>query len=357
MLKAVLDRPASAAVHRRLGQYYLAQHQPEKALVELQRARMLDEHDPKTLLSLAEALLQTRQFAKAHNLLAANASGADQAEIHRLLARSDEGEGAFQQASLEYQAAAALEPAEADFYGAGYELILAGSAAAAVKVFQSGTARYPESTTLLLGLGTADFLLGQSAEATRIFLRCAALHPDDSRLYPFLSASFAISGADPDAVASTFARYHQLHPEDANAAYFYALMLVHRSSTGVNKDSVDAEMLFKRAIELEPRFAKAHLQLGNVYFDGGDYTHAVEEFATALRLDPGLWETRYKLSAAYRRTGQPALADQQMRLFLAKKSQNALADQASGPQLEEFLSVFAKPDPKPDSNAACAVRN
>jgi Flp pilus assembly protein TadD len=357
LLKAVHDRPENAAVHRRLGQYYLAQHQLEKALAEFQRARMLDEHDPETLVSLAVTLLQTRQFAKAHDLLVANASGADQAEIHRLLARSDEGVGAFQQASLEYQVAAALEPTEANFYGAGYELILAGSAAAAVMVFDAGTARYPESITLTLGMGTADFLLGQSAEATRIFLRCAMLHPDDSRLYPFLSASFTISGIDPDAVESTFARYYQLHPEDANAAYFYALMLVHRNSADTIKASVDAETLLKRAIQLEPLFAKAHLQLGNVYLDGRDYTHAAEEFATALRLDPGLWETRYKLSAAYKRTGQLELADQQMRLFLAKKSQNASENQASGPQLEEFLSVFAKPDPKPNPHAACAVRN
>jgi Flp pilus assembly protein TadD len=357
LLKAVHDRPDNAAVHRRLGQYYLAQHQPEKALADLQRARMLDEYDPETLVSLAVTLLQTRQFTKAHDLLAANASGADQAEIHRLLARSNEGVGAFQQASLEYQVAAALEPTEADFYGAGYELILAGSAAAAVKVFDSGTARYPESITLLLGMGTANFLLGQSAEATRIFLRCATLHPDDSRLYPFLSASFTLSGIDPDAVESTFARYYQLHPEDANAAYFYALILVHRNSADTNKASVDVETLFKRAIQLEPLFAKAHLQLGNVYLDGRDYTHAAEEFAIALRLDPGLWETHYKLSAVYKRTGQRELADQQMRLFLAKKSQSVSEDQASGPQLEEFLSVFAKPDPKPNPNAACAVRN
>ena len=357
LLKAVLDRPNNTAVHRRLGQYYLAQHQSEKALAELQRARILDEHDPETLVSLAVTLLQMRQFAKAHDLLVANASGADQAEIHRLLARSDEGMGAFQQASLEYQAAAALEPTEADFYGAGYELILAGSAAAAVKVFDAGTAHYPGSITLLLGMGTADFLLGQSAEATRIFLRCATLHPDDSRLYPFLSASFTISGTDPDAVESTFARYYQHHPQDANAAYFYALVLVHRNSADTNRASVDAETLFKRAIQLEPLFAKAHLQLGNVYLDARDYTRAAEEFATALRLDPGLWETRYKLSAAYKRIGLPELAEQQMRLFLAKKSQNASEDQASGPQLEEFLSVFAKPNPKPNPNAACAVRN
>jgi tetratricopeptide (TPR) repeat protein len=120
---------------------------------------------------------------------------------------------------------------------------------------------------------------------------------------------------------------------------------------------MDAETLFKRAIQLEPLFAKAHLQLGDVYLDGRDYTHAAEEFASALRLDPGLWETRYKLSAAYKRTGQPELADQQMRLFLAKKSQSASEDQASGPQLEEFLSVFAKSDPKPSRDVACAVQN
>ena len=134
-------------------------------------------------------------------------------------------------------------------------------------------------------------------------------------------------------------------------------MLVHRNSADTIKASVDAETLLKRAIQLEPLFAKALLQLGNVYLDGRDYTHAAEEFATALRLDPGLWETRYKLSAAYKRTGQLELADQQMRLFLAKKNQNTSEDQASGSQLEKFLSVFAKPDPTPNPNAACALRN
>ena len=352
LLKAVAEHPENAVYQRQLGEAYLAMHQPEEAVDVLQHAWALDSRDKVTLSSLAEAFLVTRRFAQARDLLTAYAPEPRTAAIHRLLARSDEGLGAFHEASLEYQAAAEREPTEADFYGAGYEQILAGSPRAAVDFFQAGLKLYPDATTLLTGMGTADFLEGNSAEATHVFLRVASLHPSDFRIYPFLSASFAISGTDPSSVETVFRQYCRLAPDSADAAYFYALILLHTNAD--NRDQ--AEKLLKRAVILDPDFAHAHLQLGSLYLDQRDYADAAVQLASALRLDPTLTEARYKLATAYRRSGQAKLAEQQMQLFLASTHNRPADKEASQIHVERYLSVFNEQrfTPAPESN--CGVR-
>jgi len=52
---------------------------------------------------------------------------------------------------------------------------------------------------------------------------------------------------------------------------------------------------FKQAIAVNPDYARAHHNLGNVYYAKGEAPNAIEEYQLALKLDPGDEESRQLL--------------------------------------------------------------
>ena len=48
------------------------------------------------------------------------------------------------------------------------------------------------------------------------------------------------------------------------------------------------ETLLKNSLELDPKLADAHLQLGNLYSDQREYALAIPEYVRALELNPDL---------------------------------------------------------------------
>ena len=50
----------------------------------------------------------------------------------------------------------------------------------------------------------------------------------------------------------------------------------------------EAEVSVKRAIELNPNFANAHANLGNVLKDTGRFNEAEASYRTAIKLQPSL---------------------------------------------------------------------
>jgi tetratricopeptide (TPR) repeat protein len=350
--KAAAATPDNAEANRRMGQFYVAHGQPAKAIPFLERARQLNPQEPATGRDLALAWLGTGQFDAARDLLNFQAKQESSAEVHRLLARAEEGSGMFQEASREYQLAAKLEPAEENLFGVGYELILAGLPQEAARAFEAGLQPFPRSGTLLIGFGTAQFLEGRSAEAVHSFLQAADLNPADPGPYPFLAGTFGISGAEIDRVRGSFKRYLELAPDNAEASYFYALTLSYgsaRSSDGADLSS--AEALLKRALVLDPKLAKAHFQLGTLYAQRGAYQNAVTEYEDTIRLAPDLREAHYRLAGAYRQTGRNELAAREMKLFEDMRAQETSDREDARISIEQFLSVINRPGDRPGHNS------
>ena len=164
--KSFESHQANADANRKLGQYYLAHEQPARAIPFLERASSESGNDYRASKDLALAWIQNGQFDSAGELLDSLAQSHDDAEIHNLLARADEGSGKFKQASQQYSVAAKEAPSEENLFGAGYELILAGLPADAAREFEAGLRRYPTSIRLLVGAGAAEFLQGKTLEGT-----------------------------------------------------------------------------------------------------------------------------------------------------------------------------------------------
>lgn len=345
LAKAVQANPASAEANRRLGEFYLAHDQASQALPFLKKSHQIDSADYASSRDLAAAWIKTGQFDSARELLATMAERQSKPELHQLMARALEGLGKFAEAAQQYQIAAREDPSEENLFGVGYELILAGSVADAANAFYSASERYPRSITLLLGAGSAAFLQGHAPEGISYFLRAADLEPTDPRAYAFLSSASETSPADSAKIRARFKRFYEVAPGNARACFYYALSLRNTGGANAVADGPTVEELLKRAILLDPQFAKAYYQLGVMYANRGDYADAVKEYEAAVRLDPALNEAHYRLSIAYSRTKQPDLAEREMKIF--RDSHAPAATGAGGGTYEmdirQFISVFDDP--------------
>ena len=70
----------------------------------------------------------------------------------------------------------------------------------------------------------------------------------------------------------------------------------------------------KKASALDPSFADAHLQLGNLYSQERRYEDAVPEYLEALRLDPNIPDAHYRLGQAYVHLGKKDLAEKEFQV-------------------------------------------
>lgn len=59
----------------------------------------------------------------------------------------------------------------------------------------------------------------------------------------------------------------------------------------------------KKAVELEPRFAEAHLALGEIAYSQGDLDLAIRSFESALKLNPGNFQIASRLEGWRRESG------------------------------------------------------
>lgn len=86
---------------------------------------------------------------------------------------------------------------------------------------------------------------------------------------------------------------------------------------------------------MDPAFAVAHLKLGVMYEEKGDYSKAAAELQRAVELDPENVTAHYRLAQCYRRNGQTAQADLELEEFKKKHSEPPKEDTT-----EEDLRAF-----------------
>jgi tetratricopeptide (TPR) repeat protein len=175
-----------------------------------------------------------------------------------------------------------------------------------------------------------------------------------------------VQGAPLEGAVEALARFVQLHPDNAWTNYYYAVGLWKQgledpSASAVNfaaangrqttEDSAHVENLLLRAVQLDPRLAAAHLQLGILYSQRGDFARAIAEYQQAIEVSsveteeesssPDLEETRaeahYRLAQAYLRIGEKSKAQAELQLHtdLVKKTKEKEARQQR--EIQEFV--------------------
>lgn len=346
-LRATAERqPADFEANRRLGKLLLDSGRSREALPYLQRASQLKPADYQSSYELALAYAGAGEYEPARATLKPLLATYDHAELHHLLGDLEEKQGHPLDAAREYERASKLEPSEANLFDWGAELLLHGAAEPAIQVFSQGSRRFPESVRMLLGLGVAWFAQGSRDQAARYLAQASDLDPANPRPYLFLGKIAEAESSPSEATAQRLVRFARLHPEDAQANYYYAVSLWRQwqSHTDAGK-LTQASALLQKAAQLDPSFALAYLQLGIVQAEQKQYPEAISSYQKAIAADPRLPDAHYRLAQVSMRTGEQAKAHAEMQLYHQLTKEKAQQAGRERSHMQQFVYTLRGQSP------------
>jgi tetratricopeptide (TPR) repeat protein len=262
--------------------------------------------------NLALAYLESGASEKSRSVIEALLKRADKGELHNLLGEVEEREGHVNAAAKQYEIAARLDPSEQNLFDLGSDLLKHRGFAPALKVFEFGSGRYPNSARLRVGLGVAYYSLGQYDHAVQALCEAVDLDPKDVKALDFLGKMYNISPQYAGEVAKRLKHFAQTYPDNSAANYYYALSLRDAKRDGVEKYLI-------KASELKPAFAAAHYELGVLYEEESRDSEATHQFELAVRYAPDLRKAHYHLARMYQKAGQEALSQKEFQAVKALK--------------------------------------
>jgi len=335
--------PQNFDTNHNLGEFYVQSKKIAEALPYLEVAQRIDPSSYDNGYDLSLAYLSTGRLGDARRQIQELLKLKNTPELHNLLGEVEEKDGKFVSAANEYELAAHADPSESNLFDWGSELLLHRTLGPSIEVFQDAAQRYPASQRLAIGLGMALYAHGNYDEAVKSLLRAADLNPSDPSCYLFLSRAYDSSPSQADEVIQRFRRYSELQPRNGQALYFYAMSLWKgKRAQDPTLDLRQIETLLKKSIELDPKLADSHLQLGNLYSDQSKYPEAIPEYLRALDLDPDLGDAHYRLGQAYVRTGQKGPAQEQIEIYEKLREQHLADIEKQRAEIRQF--VYAAKD-------------
>jgi tetratricopeptide (TPR) repeat protein len=285
--RAIALLPPTAAVYIDLGITYLRAGDLDKALGQLEAGLNLPPPAlptpdwPSATASLRQALAGAKDRADAHNVLGL------------LLGRESADSAAV---AAEFREAIRLRPDFAEAHNnLGLVLLQKGEDQPAIAAFREAVRLAPDYADARANLG-------------------AALTPTDiDEAILHLEKAVALA---PTLVKARF-----------NLAAAYAASPKHGRPREIEQ--------LRKAIDLAPSFARAHLALGKALLQEGQVTEAVSELEQAVRLEPERGESQYQLGLALARAGrkeEAAAALEKGRAMVAEdeRAQNANLDVVEG---------------------------
>lgn len=270
----------------------------------------------------ARELLESGQLEEARKLaaelVAANVGTVREGMLRNLQGDIEERAGNLIAAAEAFQRAAHLDASEEHLFDWGNNLLGMRAPDDAVLVFEAAVKRHPSSARLHVGLGISRYARGEYPAAVQAFCRAADLEPGDARPIEFLGEMYGVAPDLASEITGRVARFAKAQPAVASGQYYYAMNLWRASAaTAESADETlkTVESLLKRAVRLDPKMIKAHLQLGILLAEQKRFGEAIPSLVEATRLDPNLGQAHYRLAQAYQRTGQKELAAQSFAAF------------------------------------------
>ncbi len=316
LLEAIRRNPQAFDAERELASFYLQQGKVRAALPHLERAHALDPADEANGYDLALALLEAGKLDEARAQVGRMIAVNETADLLNLLGDVEQHAGNFVAAAEPYQRAARMAPTEEHLFDWGDNLLKLRAFDDAAQVFTASIARHPESARLHVGLGIAEYSRGQYESAVKSLCKAADLAPSDPRPYQFLGEMYGVFPGLGDEVTTRLARFAKANPKNALAQFHYAMSLWKGDRAASEPaDLRRVEALLRQAVALDRRLGKGFLELGILLSEQQRYAEAIPELRRVTQLEPDLAQAHYRLAQAYQRTGQKALAAQELEVF------------------------------------------
>ncbi|MFL6437817.1 MAG: tetratricopeptide repeat protein [Terriglobales bacterium] len=330
-----------------LGELYVRSGKISQAEPFLQQAHRVNPSSYDNGYNLALVYVQMGRLSDARDLVNDLLTRKNTSELHNLLGVVEEKDEKFVAAANEFETAAHLDPSESNLFDWGSELLLHRTLDPAIEVFRQAAQRYPGSPRVAIGLGVALYSRGNYDDAVKSLLRAADLNPSDPDCYRFLSRAYDSSPSQAEEVIRRFRRFAELQSKNPAALYYYAMTLWKgRRMQDAGLDLHQIQSLLREAIRLDPSFAEAHLQLGNLYSDQKQYADAISEYVIAVKYSPDLGDLHYRLGQAYVRTGDKDRAQKEFELYQRLRAEHLAEADKQKADIRQFVYT-ARDSPAP----------
>jgi tetratricopeptide (TPR) repeat protein len=139
-------------------------------------------------------------------------------------------------------------------------------------------------------------------------------------------------------------RFARLHPENAQANYYYALGLWKQRKDPADPQIVaQVEALLNKSVQADPNLGAGYLQLGILYAERKDIPGAVSYYEKAVKASPQLEEAHYRLLQAYQRTGEKSKAEQELEIYKAITQQRDEEEERERRESQQFVYTLRSP--------------
>ena len=241
-----------------------------------------------------------------------------------------ESSGNALEAVKQLQSTATADPSETNLFNWGTELLSHRAPQPAIEVFTKGVRLHPESVRLLLGLASSYYAAGAYEQAAHCFFQATDIKPGDPSPYLFLAKVQAGEITGSTGFHDRMARFAKLQPGNPLANYYYGVDLWRNSDP-------TALPLLEKAVALDPKLAPAYLQIGIIQAAQQKYPEAISAYKKAIAEDPALQEAHYRLSEAYRLTGDHLKAQQELAAYRELSKQSAEKLEQERRQVQQFV--------------------
>ena len=304
--RSVALDPKNARTLSSLGRAMFLDKQPGEAAEAFARAAAIDPAVEDNSYNWAVALYAAHKDAQASNVLGKIPASERNEAVESLWGDVAERQGNFKDAVEHMQAAARLNPSEANTYAIAIELLRHWSWEPALEVTTFGVRQFPASRRLRLADGIAYFGGGKYVEASAKFGGLLALDPSNENYGSLLGRSCAATGGAAAPECESLIAFAEQHPKNAQIDVSAAVSLLHQPSADQHLDQ--AERLLRAAIEHDATIPEAYYELGVLQQQRLQWPESAASLKKAVELRPSFAEAHYRLSRAYSHTGEMELA-------------------------------------------------
>jgi tetratricopeptide (TPR) repeat protein len=319
----------------------------EQAIPRFKEALRLDPTNDSATANLALAYKSVGKTAAAIDLIRATIIERPSGALYNMLGGLDEESGEYVEAVQSFQRAVELDPINEQYYfDLGMEYLSHFTFGPAGEVYRVGTQKFPRSSRQFLGLAFSHYAVREYAEAADAFTTALEIDPESPAVFQAWKTVLSfLATKDWETLLPRLNRMAAAHPQNAELAFAYGAALFRLEVSKGQEGAFDRPQSFlEKAVQLQPDFPEAHLELGALYAARKQDDKAVAEYLEAIRQDPKSDVAHYRLGQVYRDMNKMELATQELDRYqeLSRQHQEKLKENRSA--VKQFvLSQGAKP--------------